>query len=254
MTRHFQLNNLTGLTMAVFVLLTALLTMVSTSRANDIIVSDSVDAHKTELGSWDIHVCNWPDRPPFYLTTFKTEQYENIQSIEVFSPTGHKVGNFNVDKFLTFQREGLPDLIALITQLPLVNAKPSGWFSAHINTKDGRRYLARDYLIMEIMQRVSETNPAHMAEISVPTELSWTPVRGANHHRVWIRDMWEGGKQIFDSGYIQASKVEMPEGLLQTDGWYSWRIHSRDTHGHVLLGDFNHGSLTDWKEFNTLVE
>lgn len=212
---------------------------------------DALDTHKTEVGSWDLHICNWPDRPPFYLTTFKTEVYENIHSIEVFSPTGEKVGNFDVEKILTFKRSGAPDLVAMLSQLPLVSEKPSGWFSAHIQTKDGNRYLARDYVIMEVMDRTSEVNPPHESEVSTPWELSWKPVEGAQRFRVWIRDMWDGGRQIFDSGYIQSAKIELPEGLLHSDGWYSWRIHSRDTHQHILLGDFNHGSLSEWYEFTT---
>jgi hypothetical protein len=35
----------------------------------------------------------------------------------------------------------------------------------------------------------------------------------------------------------------LPPGLLEKGGYYSWIIHARDTNAHILLGDFNHGSM-----------
>ena len=227
---------------------------VTHTTAEDRIPPDPQDPHQTDMGYWDIHVCNWPDRPPFYLTIFKTEHYDNIKKIEVFDPSGNAVGEFSMEKFLDFDRSDKPPLRVLLTHLPLAEGEPEGWFSATITTKDDKQYLARDYQIMNLMPRADGRTPASNSEVEVPWELSWDPVPGAKHYRVWIRDMWNDGKQIYRSGLLNESRLELPEGLLEPDGWYAWRIHTRDTQSHVLLGEFNHGSLTDWIEFQTTSE
>lgn len=219
-------------------------------QSEELVPPDKLDFHKTELGIWDIHVCNWPDRPPFYLSTFITEKFDEIDNIEVFDPAGKNVGSLDLEKFLTVKREEKPDLRIYVTQLPMAEGEPSGIFSAQITTANNKRLLANDYLVMAVMDRISVVSPVNGAEVSIPWELSWTPPKGAQYHRVWIKDMWNDGKQIFDSGYFQGSAVEIAEGLLEPGGLYQWRIHSRDTQDHILLGRFNHGSLTDWMEFS----
>jgi hypothetical protein len=39
-------------------------------------------------------------------------------------------------------------------------------------------------------------------------------------------------------------ELKLKPGLLKPGGYYSWRVHARDSNGNVLLGDFNHGSLS----------
>jgi hypothetical protein len=39
------------------------------------------------------------------------------------------------------------------------------------------------------------------------------------------------------------------QGVLQSGGVYVWRIHARDSDGNVLLGNFNHGSLSPEMRF-----
>ncbi len=222
--------------------------------AQNLVEPDPTYRHKTPLGTWDLHVCNWPDRPPFYLTTFKTDHYDQIEKIEVFSPDGETVGLFEMQKYLDFDRNDQPPLRVLLTHMPLVADKTDGRFTAHITGKDGTKYLAEDYLIMKLMDRVSGQAPAHEAEVTVPWELTWDAPNGAKYYRVWVRDMWNDGKQILRSGLLSEPRLELPDGLLEPDGWYAWRVHTRDTSGHILLGDFNHGSLTEWKEFTTIDE
>lgn len=224
------------------------------AAARELIPPDPDDSHQTGAGYWDIHVCNWPDRPPFYLTAFFTERYDELESVEVFLPDGRPLGQLDLNKYLVSQRKDKPPLRILVTHLPLHPQRPEGWYSAHITLKDGSRYLARDYQLMHLMQRAAQQIPAHGAEVPVPKTLRWDPVPGAQRYRVWIRDMWQDGKQIFVSDFLPEPQLELPEDLLQAEGWYAWRIHTRDTHNHVLLGKFNHGSLTDWIEFSTTDE
>lgn len=225
------------------------LSFVSISFANEISLSKSDDPHESPVGFWDIHVCNWPDRPPFYLTLFKTEYYDQIEKIEVISPDGANIGEFKMEKFLEFDRPEKNPLRVLITHLPLHPDQPEGWFTAHISTADGQKYIVRDYLIMRLMEQADDLVPAPDSIVEVPWELSWSPVSGANFYRVWIRDLWNDGKQIYKSDLLSEPRLELPEEILQPGGYYSWRIHSRDTDSHILLGDFNHGSLTKWMEF-----
>lgn len=76
--------------MATQILTLAISNSISTSvLSNELISPDPNDSHKTSLGIWDIHVCNWPDRPPFYLTLLKTEHYDDIEKIEVIIPAGN---------------------------------------------------------------------------------------------------------------------------------------------------------------------
>lgn len=178
---------------------------VTHAAPGDLIEPDSDDPHKAPLGYWDIHVCNWPDRPPFYLTIFKTEHYDQLQSIEVFTPDGKSVGFFEMEKFLDFQRNGKQPLRVLLTHMLLPPEEPEGWFTAIITGKDGRRYLVKDYLVMNIMARAENQEPPHESEVEVPWELNWSPVPGAKHYRVWIRDLWDNGKQIYRSGLLNES-------------------------------------------------
>ena len=53
------------------------------------------DPHYTEVGFFDIHVCNWPDRPPFIMALFSTLDFENITKVSVHTPSGDLLGDFN---------------------------------------------------------------------------------------------------------------------------------------------------------------
>jgi hypothetical protein len=64
--------------------------------------------------------------------------------------------------------------------------------------------------------------------------------------------MWEDSKIIHTSKLLNKPEFEMPKNLLQPGGWYKWRVHGRDVNENVILGDFNHGSLSG--EFSFTVE
>ena len=42
----------------------------------------------------------------------------------------------------------------------------------------------------------------------------------------------------------------LPAGLLEKGGYYSWIVHARDLNEHFMLGDFNHGSLSATVNFS----
>ncbi len=46
-------------------------------------------------------------------------------------------------------------------------------------------------------------------------------------------------------------RLVLPRGLLKPGGIYAWRVHARDVNENILLGDFNHGSLSAEIQFTT---
>ena len=122
---------------------------------------------------------------------------------------------------------------------------PDGWYSTRVTLKDGKRHVARDYVILSSLPQVSGHVPAHETEVQAPpTRLSWDPPPGAGYYQVFIRDLWDEDRLIFSSKLLEEPVVQLPAGLLEKGGYYSWIVHARDLNEHFMLGDFNHGSLS----------
>lgn len=207
----------------------------------------SVDPHYTSAGFFDIHLCNWPDRPLFLMTLFSSERYADIASVEVFDPVGRAVGTLDLTKFLELKRKGKPDKRVFITNLPVPQEAPDGWYSARVTLRDGSQVTAKDYLILIPLDRPSGLLPADGAQIETPRPvLSWKPVNGAKFYEVYIRDLWNGEQLIHQSKLLTEPRYRVPADVLSPGGLYSWKVHARDVNEHVLLGDFNHGSQSEW--------
>jgi len=212
---------------------------------------ENIDPHYTELGFFDIHVCNWPGRPPFYMALFSSAQYLNIAGVRVYSPDGKPIGELDMARYRTFTPSGKPEKRVFITHLPLSNEASDGWFSATIKTRDGREISAKDYVVHTLMPIAREATPTGGREVPhPPAELTWTPVPGATHYQITLRDEWDENRVIFTSALVTEARLSMPPGLLQQGGRYAWVIHARDSNGGVLLGDFNHGSLSSPQIFS----
>lgn len=82
-------------------------------------------------------------------------------------------------------------------------------------------------------------------------ELAWLAVPGAAHYQVFIKDLWDDGKIIHSSELVTKPRLTLPPGVIKADGSYAWLVHARDVNNHVLLGDFNHGSLSREVKFST---
>lgn len=116
--------------------------------------------------------------------------------------------------------------------------------------KDGRRYAAGDFVAIHKMGRTQHIEPADGAEnVPLPNQLSWDPIPGAKFYQVFIRDVWED-KLVYESSMLTAPKLVLPKGIIKAGGSYAWRLHARDVNENVLLGDFNHGSLSDPASFS----
>lgn len=209
------------------------------------------DTHYIEVGFFDIHVCNWPDRQPFYMALFSTTRYDELVDIEIFDVQGRSLGKLPLDRFRLLKRDGQPEKRVFIDQLSIAPEAADGWFEARIRLRNGSEHKAKDYVIHQLMPLAAGLEPTDGAEdIPLPQALRWAPVAGAKHYQVFVRDLWDGEKVILESELLNEPHLQIPPGLLKPGGLYEWRVHARDVNEHVLLGDFNNGSLTRWVQFS----
>lgn len=223
--------------------------------ATSCLLSESVyagnegDPHYTSAGFFDAHVCNWPEKPRFLMALFSTSRFDEVAKIAVLAPDGKHVGDLDLTQFRVFKTKSGQAKRAFIAHFDLPEKAVDGWYRAEINLKDGSRTEARDYVIQQIMDQPAGTQPTPGASnVSVSTDLSWNPIPGARFYEVFVKDVW-AGNETPGSGLLSEPRFVPPKGLLQSGGEYMWRIHARDSDGNVLLGDFNHGSLSPEMSF-----
>jgi hypothetical protein len=207
------------------------------------------DPHYTASGFFDIHVCNWPDRPPFYLALYSTTHFNEVESVRVYGPDGHFIDALALDKYSVIKHQGKPEKRVFMKQIPIAASNQDGWYRAEVRVGNDTDS-ARDFVIHQLLPQASGLNPVNGAEIvDIPPRLSWNPVDGAAWYQVYIRDQWNDGKLIYTSKLINKPWIELPQGLLEAGGYYSWKVHARDVDSHIQLGDFNIGSQSEWIEF-----
>lgn len=44
------------------------------------------DPHYTPTGFFDVHVCNWPEKPRFLMALFSTQYFDEVAKVPVFAP------------------------------------------------------------------------------------------------------------------------------------------------------------------------
>lgn len=207
------------------------------------------DPHYTPAGFFDIHVCNWPEKPRFLMALFSTPRYDEVAGVAVFAADGKHVGDLDLARFRAFKSPSGLAKRAFIAHFDLPENALDGWYRAEITLKDGSRSTAQDYVIHHFMAHPTGTQPAPGAhDVPASTEFSWNPIPGAKFYEVFLRDEWSGTAATA-SGALTGPRFVPPQGVLQSGGVYVWRIHARDSDGNVLLGDFNHGSLSPEMRF-----
>lgn len=214
----------------------------------------SKDQHYTDAGFFDIHVCNWPDRPPFYLALLSTERFSEVDSVRIEDVDGEHVGDIGFDVVRKIRRRNKPEKRVFISHFPVPDGVRDGWFEAEIVLQNGERYKAKDYVTHQLLGRAQGHAPGGGVELEdVPTRLSWDAIDGAGYYQVFIRDKWQADKLIHSSKLIKTNyygvSEGLPEGLLQAGGYYAWKVHARDVNEDIKLGDFNLGSQSEWVEF-----
>jgi hypothetical protein len=205
------------------------------------------DPHYTPVGFFDVHVCNWPGEPLFFLVLFATEHFAEVLEVEVRGPDGGLLARLDGEGARRVARAGRPEKRVYIRHVPVGPAAPDGWYTATTRLRDGGRVTARDYVIVTALARATGLHPgAEEPPVPLPAQLTWQPVPGARFYQVAIRDRWEGERLVHESPLLAEPGYRVPAGVLQAGGRYAWKVHARDLNGHVLLGDFNHGSQSEW--------
>jgi hypothetical protein len=201
------------------------------------------DRHYTDAGFFDIHVCNWPDRPTFFMILFSTVDFDAVKSIEIMTPEKQPLAQLDLGRYRTIENKDAPEKRVFINQVDIPPGAGNGWYSARITLADGSEFNAQDFVKLSRLPQTSGQVPANESEVALPRSLHWDPVPGAGFYQVFIRDLWDEGKLIHSSKLLDRPAFELPNGLLEPGGYYSWVVHARDTNEDVQLGDFNHGSL-----------
>jgi hypothetical protein len=207
--------------------------------------------HHTGAGFFDIHVCNWPDRPVFFMALFSTTRFDEIAEIEVFDPGNRSMGKLDLTRYRLTRSPGNPEKRVFIANIAVPQAPADGWYSALVTMRSGERFNTRDYVAIGSLARPANMVPPEGADnVPLPRELKWDPVPGARFYQVFIKDMWDGERLIHTSAMLDQPRLALPPGLLQPGGMYAWRVHARDVNEDPRLGDFNLGSLSPELKFS----
>lgn len=210
------------------------------------------DPHYTDAGFFDMHVCNWPDRLPFFMALFSTERFREIRSIDVFRPDGRALVSLDLTHYRLLKPINKPEKRVFIREIDLPADAADGWYRTQIVLKNGKIFRARDYVMIRKMGIVGGMMPPQGAsDIAIPAQMSWSPVADATYYRVYITDKWDDSKVIYESKLLKEPRLQLPPGLIKPDGYYTWRVQARDVDKDKLLGDFNHGSLSPEVSFST---
>jgi hypothetical protein len=212
--------------------------------------SPTDDPHHTAAGFFDIHVCNWPDQPPFLMALFSTKQFRDIVRIDLIAPDGSMLGPMDLNRYRA-TGGGTDEKRVLMTHYPIPDREPEGWYRARIALNNGTSLESSDRVVKAILPFASGQQPRDGAEgVAMPSELKWNPVPGASHYQIYLRDEWESERHLLISAIITETTLKLPSGLLKPGGSYSWRVHARDMNGSPVWGDFNHGSLARETRFS----
>ena len=200
----------------------------SITHATEPVSPQLQDPHRNAAGFFDIHVCNWPNRELFFMSLFSTPRYDEVETVEVFFPNGSLLTEISLGNYRTIQRKGKPDKRVYMNEVDVPPGAPDGWYSTRVTLKNGKRHIARDYVILSALPQAAGQVPAHEAEVQgVPKQLGWEPVPGAGHYQVFIRDLWNESKLIFSSRLLDEPVLPLPEPplpvpplLVDSSRWY----------------------------------
>jgi hypothetical protein len=209
------------------------------------------DPHYSQAGFFDLHLCHWPDRAPFFKAVFSTFDFNNLESVSIENPDGTEILKLDTSSFIEFKSKGRKKR-AFLQDHELADTPKAGWYTAKIHLKDGTVAEARDYVDPGLLPFAEKTYPEESQEVPLPVTVRWNPIKGATHYKVVIRDIWNNRKIAFRSKLITETALTIPDGKLEVDGEYEWLVHARDVNEDPILGDFNLGSQTAYSTFTVI--
>lgn len=207
--------------------------------------------HYNKLGFFDMHVCNWPNQPLFFLSLFSTTHFNEISKIEVYDNNHHLLGQLSLDKYrIVMLKKPKREKRVFIKHFAIPKTSGNGWYTTKVYMKNGQIATAKDYVIIYKMDIADGLKPVDKITLNnAPKTFSWNPVPGAKYYEVFINDIWTGSS-VYSSDFLTKPSFTPPKNLLKPGGAYCWRVHARNVNEDILLGDFNHGSLTKCYEFD----
>ncbi|HYQ71123.1 MAG TPA: hypothetical protein VET88_04235, partial [Gammaproteobacteria bacterium] len=108
----------------------------------------AADPHYGPAGFFDIHVCNWPGRPLFFMALFSTPRYAEIRSVEILTPRGALLTELDLKRFRTLKRDSKPDKRVFIQELDLPADAANGWYRARTRLANGDEFITQDFVIV----------------------------------------------------------------------------------------------------------
>lgn len=88
------------------------------------------DPHRNELGFFDLHVCNWPDRPKFYKSLFSSTRFSDIAKMEIFMPDGKRLGQLNLNDYMRIEKKGKPEKRVFLNDIDVPEGAGTGWYES----------------------------------------------------------------------------------------------------------------------------
>lgn len=229
----------------------ALISLLMISTLLPLYADESDDPHYSEAGFFDLHLCHWPDRKPFFKAVFSTFQFNNLELVTITNPDGSELTQLDTSSFIEFKSKGNRKR-AFLQDHELAQTPEAGWYTAHIQFKDGSVFTAKDFVEPGLLPLAEKIFPEDGEEIQLPVTIRWNPIDGATHYKVVIRDIWNNRKIAFRSKLTKETSMTIPNGKLEVDGEYEWLVHARDVNEDPVLGDFNLGSQTAYSTFSVV--
>lgn len=233
--------------MKILFFISLLVALVSATHTVSVLAAEvdsfDTDLHYTPAGFFDVHVCNWPEKGVFYMLVFSTVKYDDIKHVDFFNVDGKRLGAVDWNAYRLHPK--LKDKRIYIINTGLTDSPKDGWFRASIQMKDGKTIPSKDYVIHGSMGFANNLAPMDGSVLNeAPSTFTWMPPAGSTHWVVTIRDVWDNDAVVYTSNALTKPTLTLPDGILKKGGVYAWRVHSRDGNGNILLGDFNHGSMS----------
>ena len=226
----------------------------------ELAIAKAKDPHYLDIGFFDIHYCNWPDRKPFFLNVFSSFYLDQVEKVSIYLPNGEHMTDLDLAKFRKWRSMNKKTGKKQIKKAALLKNTVeenfvSGWYTAKVFTKDGQVHEFKDLVDLKLMDRAKPIFPEEDAELeTAPTKFEWQKIEGAKHYQVFIYDTWKG-KKVHSSKLLDTNSYTPPLNnrmgfkLMKPGGEYQWRVHARDMNGDPVYGDFNAGSQTHKMEF-----
>jgi hypothetical protein len=157
--------------------------------ARDSQSATSDDLHYSKVGFFDIHVCNWPNRPLFFMTLFSTYNFNDISNIQIFSPDNKIIGELNLKKYRLLIDKNKKEKRVFIKQFEISANAKNGWYYTKVNLKDGTTIIAKDYVIIDKLNIAKISTPNIKKELNtIPKSFILKKIKGAQHYQALIHD------------------------------------------------------------------